>query len=344
MNRRSFLAHTSAALTTAALPRGIAAATGDLRFGLISAATYGRDGNPRTLGSNHGTAFATTFNGWDENKAKAWKGVFVRSKRRLEGARIFTVWDPDEAAAKQLADICSIPHVASTPEAACEGVDAVLLIDDGSGEQWKYALHPLRKGVPVFCDKPLAMTARDAQTVAKVVRETKTRFMSASSLRFVPDIVKLKHDLPQLGKVHFASASCGNELVYYGIHALSMIYEVFGGGAISALNIGRPGRNLVRYRFKNDLDVMLTVADPEWMRSGYLITLQGTKAWRTLQPDLTNLYSYLLEQFMNLLGTGRESVPVEEEVELIAALEAGKRSLQLGREVTIAEVLKGISG
>jgi predicted dehydrogenase len=199
----------------------------------------------------------------------------------------------------------------------------------------------LRKGVPVFCDKPLAMTAHDAQAVAKMVRATKTRFMSASSLRFVPDIVKLKQELPQLGRVHLAGASCGNELVYYGIHALSMIYAVFGGGAISALNVGRPGRKLVRYRFRNDLDLMLTVADPEWMRSGYLITLQGTKAWRTLQPDLTNLSSHLLEQFLDLLRTGREPVPVEQEVELIAALEAGKRSLQLGREVTIAEVLKG---
>ena len=344
MNRRSFLAHTSAAITAAALPRAVVAgATGELRLGLISAATYGRNGNPRTPGSNHGTAFATTFNGWNEERSKTWKGVFVGSKRRLDGARVVSVWDPDTAAAKQLAEICSISRVASTPEMACEGVDAVLLIDDGSGEQWKYALHPLRKGVPVFCDKPLAMTARDAHSVAKLARETKTRFMSASSLRFVPDIVKLKQDLPQLGKVHLASASCGNELVYYGIHALSMIYGVFGGGAISALNVGRPGRNLVRYRFKNDLDVMLTVADSEWMRSGYLITLQGTKAWRTLQPDLTNLYSYLLEQFLALVRTGRESVPVEEEVELIAALEAGKRSLQLGREVTIAEVLKGIS-
>src|SRR5687767_884716 len=341
MNRRSFLAQTSAAIAVAALPRTMAAvAAGELRLGLISAATYGRDGNARTLGSNHGTAFATTFNGWNEEKAKGWKGVFVRSKRRLEGARVVTVWDPHPAAAKQLADICSIPRVAPTPEAACDGVDAVLLIDDGSGEQWKYALYPLNKGVPVFCDKPLAMTARDAQAVAKVARETKTRFMSASSLRFVPDIVKLRKELPQLGHVHLASASCGNELVYYGIHALSMIYGVFGGGAISALNVGRPGRNLVRYRFKNNLDVMLTVADREWMRAGYLLTIQGTKAWRTLQPDLNNLYSFLLEQFLDLVKTGRESVPVEEEVELIAALEAGKRSLQLGREVTIAEVMK----
>ena len=48
---------------------------GTVRF----VATYGRDGNPRTLGSNHGTAFATTFNGWDEEKSKAWKGVFGSS-------------------------------------------------------------------------------------------------------------------------------------------------------------------------------------------------------------------------------------------------------------------------
>jgi hypothetical protein len=120
-----------------------------------------------------------------------------------------------------------------------------------------------------------------------------------------------------------------------------MIYGVFGGGAISALNIGRPGRNLVRYRFKNDLDVMLTVADREWMRAGYIITLQGTKAWRSIQPNLDNLYSFMLDQFLGYVKTGREVVPIEEEVELIAALEAGKRSLQLGREVMIAEVMKG---
>lgn len=346
MNRRLFLARTAAAAaTTAALPRAFAATApapgGTVRLGLISAATYGRPGAPRTLGSHHGTAFATTFNGWDEEKAKGWKGTFVRSKRRLEGARIAAVWDPEPDAATKLADICAIPRVAATPEAACERVDAVLLVDDGSGEQWRYAMHPLRRGIPVFCDKPLAMTAREAKSVADVVRATNTRFMSASSLRFVPDIVKLKQELPQLGKVHLASASCGNDLVYYGIHALSMIYGVLGGGAMSALNVGRSGRNLVRYRFKNDLDVMLTVADAEWMRSGFSITLQGTKAWRTVQPDLTNLYSYLLEQFLDLLHTGREPVPVEEEVELIAALEAGKRSLLSGREVTIMEVLKG---
>ncbi len=309
-----------------------------LRLALVSAATYGRNA-PRTLGSNHGTAFATTFNGWDEAKAKEFKGTFVRSGRRLESARVVKVWDPDLAAARQLADVCGIDQVAERVEDCSDGVDAVLIIDDGSGEQVKYAEHSLRKGVPTFCDKPMAMTAHDAKAVAKLVRETKTRFMSASALRFVPDMVKLRGELAQVGAVNLASAVCGNELIYYGIHALEMIYAVLGGGAVSALNVGQPGSNIVRLRFANHRDVVLMVAEKQWMRAGYQINLYGEKGWRSVQPDLKDLYSYLLEAFLDLVTTGKESVPVKEEVEVIAALEAGQESLRTGREVTLAEVM-----
>ncbi len=307
------------------------------KLALISAATYGYNA-PRSPGSHHGTSFATTFNGWDEEKAKLLRGTFVKSGRKLDGGRVVKIWDPDKDAARALADTCGIESVTDTPEQCSDGVDAVLIVDDGSGEHWKYAEHPLRKGVPVFCDKPLAMTAREARSVAKIARETKTPFMSASSLRFVPDIIKLRDELPQLGAVHLASAVCGNELVYYGIHALSMIYAVLGRGAVSAINVGQPGSNIVRLRFENHRDVVLIVAEKQWMRSGYQINLHGEKGWRSVQPDLMDLYSHLLEAFVDLLKTGRERVPVEEEVEVIAALEAGKRSLKVGREVMLSEV------
>lgn len=311
-----------------------------LKLGLISAATYGYLVAPRTPGSNHGTAFATTFNGFDDAKVRAlWQGTFVRAQRRLDTAKVVRVWDPQKEWAKKLADICGIDRVCDSPEEACDGVDAVLIVDDGSGAQSKYARHPLKKGVPVFCDKPLAMTAKEAQSVAKLARSTKTKFMSSSSLRFVPDIVKLREDLPKLGNVHLATVACGNELVYYGIHALSMAYAVLGAGAVSALNVGQPGLNQVRIRFADHRDVLLLVGEKEWMRAGYQINLYGQKEWRTVTPDLKNLYSYLLQAFLGYLQTGTEPYPIEEEVELIAALEAGKRSLQARREVTVMEVL-----
>jgi predicted dehydrogenase len=309
-----------------------------LKLGLISAASYGYMGAPRVSGSNHGTAFATTFNGWDDTQAARFQGTFVRSQRRLDGARVVRVWDPLPEPAQRLAGACSIEKVCSSPEEACEGVDAVILIDDGSGEQWKHAAYPLKKGVPVFCDKPLAMTARQAQEVAKLARSTGTKFMSSSALRFVPDIVKLREELPRLGPVYLATAACGNELVYYGLHALSMIYAVLGPGAVSCLNAGQPGLNVVRVRFADHRDVVLLVGEKEWMSAGYQISLYGQKGWRTLQPNLADLYSYLLEAFLRYVQTGTEPYPIEEEVELIAALEAGKRSLKEGREVTVKEV------
>jgi predicted dehydrogenase len=184
------------------------------------------------------------------------------------------------------------------------------------------------------------MTAREAAAIAAIARETGTPMMSASSLRFVPDIVNLKKEIDVIGPVHLANAACGNGLIYYGIHALSMVYAVMGPGAISAINVGEPGKNIVRIRFADNLDVVLTVAEREYMRAGYQINLYGEKGWRSVTPDLKNLYSYLLEAFVTLVTTGEEIVPIEEEVELIAVLESGQRSLELGREVTIAEVME----
>lgn len=347
-SRREFVKASSAAIVTSTLvsPLGCpslvrgASASGQLKLGLISAATYGYMGAPRRLGSNHGTAFSTACNGYDEAKRKQFQGTFVAAKKRTEGARVVKIWDPVKAAAERLADVCGIPTVCDSAEECCEGVDAVAIPDDGSGEQWKFALAPLRKGVPTFCDKPLAMTAKQAKEVAAVARRAGTPFMSASSLRFVPDIVALAKEVPSLGEIHLATTICGNELVYYGIHALEMAYAVLGGGAVSCLNVGQPGCNIVRVRFESGRDLLLMVAEREWMRAGYQINLYGTKGWRSLTPNLADLYWYLLEQFLDLVRTKKESVPIEEEVEVIAVLEAGKRSLAENREVTIAEVMQ----
>lgn len=311
-----------------------------LRIGLISAATYGAKGQPRTPGSFHGTAFATALNGDDPALAAQHAWTFVRAGRQLAGARVAKVWDPDAEWAAHLAAVCHIPVVCPTPAACAEDVDAVIVVDDGSGEHGRYAIAALQAGLPTFIDKPIAMTAAGAKELVGLARSRGAPLLSASALRFVPDIVALREELPGLGPVQLATATCGHELVYYGIHALEMAYAVLGGGAVSCRNVGRPGRNVVRVRFERGCDLLLLVAEPEFMRPGYQITLYGRDGWRTVQPDLADLYLYLLEQFLAMVRDGRkEVVPLDEIVEVIAVLEAGKRSLIEGREVSVADLL-----
>ena len=73
---------------------------------------------------------------------------------------------------------------------------------------------------------------------------------------------------------------CGNELVYYGIHALSMIYAVLGKGAVSAINVGQPGSNIARIRFADHRDVTLLVAEKEWMPATPRATKSLSRTWK----------------------------------------------------------------
>ena len=303
-----------------------------IRIGLVSAATYGYMDAPRTPGSFHGTAFSTAFNGYDVEKSQQYEWTFASASRPLPGAKVVKVWDPDEMWAKRLAEVCNIPEVVSTPDECADDVDAVVIVDDGSGRQCDYAITPL--------DKPLSRSAKRAQEIVNIAKRTGTPFMSASSLRYVPDVVALAKEISTIGPVPIATSACGNDLVYYGIHALETAYAVLGGGAVSCLNVGQEGRNIVRVRFEDGRDLVLIVGMPEYMSAGFKIDVYGKGGYRSCTPDLTDLYLYLMQAFLDMLHSGAKFVvPLDEMVEVIATLEAGKLSLAENREVLVSEVL-----
>jgi predicted dehydrogenase len=185
----------------------------------------------------------------------------------------------------------------------------------------------------------MAMSARDARDLARLARSTGSRLMSSSALRFVPDITGLRDRAAALGPVHVVEVAGGVDLVYYGVHALTMAQAVLGPGIESVLNVGHGDTNIVRMRHRADADIVLVLGAGGRMASRYHANLYGENEWLTVTPDLTNLYSYLMEAFVRYATTGEEPYPVEDEVEIIAALDAGRRSLAEGREVSIAEML-----
>jgi len=321
-----------------------------IRVGLISAASYAPTFNgddvPRKAAMTHGPLFACAFNGHDPAQLAAHAGEgkfpFNPIERRFDGVRAVKIWDPVREAAEHLAALVGIDEVCDTPEQCTEGVDAVIIPDDGSGSQYRYAVAALEKGLPTFVDKPLAMTAKEAQQIAQVAKDHNAPLMSASSLRFVPDIIALRDEVRSgaFGEVNLASVAGGGDPIWYGIHALSLAYGVFEPGAVSCLNVGVPDRNVVRVRYAGGRDLMLIVGQPPQMCGGYQINVYGTKGWKSVTPSLKDLYIYLMERFLGLVRDQEVSVPIDEEVEVIAVLEAGQKSLAEGREVTIAEMLQ----
>jgi predicted dehydrogenase len=320
-----------------------------VRVGLISAASYAPTFNDptavRKAAMTHGPIFSCCFNGYDESQLEAHAGEgkfpFNPVPRKFDDVKAVKIWDPVREAAEHLAAIVGIDQVCDTPEQATEDVDCVIIPDDGSGSQYQYAYKALEKGLPTFVDKPLAMTAREAKNIAQFAKDMNAPLMSASSLRFVPDVIALRDEVRAgaFGEVHLASVAGGGDPIWYGIHALSMAYGVFPAGAVSVLNVGQVDRNIARVRYADGRDLIFIVGQPPQMCGGYQINVYGTSGWKSVTPSLSNLYVYLMEHFMALVRDGEVSVPLDEEVEVIAVLEAAQRSLSQGREVTIAEML-----
>ena len=61
--------------------------------------------------------------------------VAVPIKADEPNSLMVKVWDPHREWAERLAEVCYIPEVCDTPEGCADGVDGLIIVDDGSGNQ-----------------------------------------------------------------------------------------------------------------------------------------------------------------------------------------------------------------
>src|SRR6478672_8260070 len=84
------------------------------------------------------------------------------------------------------------------PEELIGRVDAVLIESNEGGVHRARATPFLAAGLPVFIDKPLAATAEDARALVDLAAQHGVPLLSASSLRFTPEIAAARND-PAVG-------------------------------------------------------------------------------------------------------------------------------------------------
>ena len=115
-------------------------------------------------------------------------------------------------------------------------VDVVLLESVDGRPHLAQATPVLKAGKRMFIDKPLAASLEDAKRIAQLARETGTPIFSSSSVRFHPDIPRVRDD-KSIGRVTRVQANYQLNMVpfhpdlfYYGIHGVEALYAVMGRG------------------------------------------------------------------------------------------------------------------
>jgi predicted dehydrogenase len=234
-------------------------------------------------------------------------------------------------------------------EALVKRVDAVILTSVDGRVHLAQVKPVLAARKPVFIDKPLAASVRDAVEIARLARESKTPVFSSSSLRFTDEVQAIKRD-PRVQQIHGAIAwGPGTlephhpDLFWYGIHAVEILYTFMGRGCERLTRTFASGADVVTCQWRDGrTGIVRTIREGASPYGQVVFGAKGVVSSMPPDPAAPKRSSYhgLLSAVVEFFRTGVSPVPLDETLEMMAFMEAADISKSRnGAPVAISDVL-----
>ncbi len=293
----------------------------------------------------------------------------------VPGFEIVRCWDADYRQAQDFSEtFLGKPKPCRTIREATEGVDAAFVADcSGDGhDHVKLATPFLKKGIPVFVDKPFAPTYRECCKMIDLAKANKTIVMSASLLEHNPTLKLFRKRFAEIDPVTLVVAKgVGGAGLAGVIHGIALIRNLLGDGVEWVQAMGTtpllpdlpPELNstkstvvedgamaapmtFLNLHYKNGQEALVLNTDlntfPErcdFFASAY--SRGGAIHSPAIgDPEFLAGGEIIVKLFRQMMRTGKPTVSTDSLKEKIAIVEAGRKSVKLGRPVYLKEIMK----
>ena len=348
-----------------------------IRLGMINCDIHGwyfglmmQKCNPQLLLKNYEIVHYYASNIYDGNKLTFPK---------VSGFEIVKIWDKDRKMAEKFAStFLNKPQICDTIEDMTTGVDALFLGDgEGSGNDHLVLATPgLKKKIPMFIDKPFAMTLSDAIEIVKLAKKYKTPIFNASILTHVPAADQFKRrfeeianayypvpsDKPALkigfGTVKGVGGTFSQELagkaitggledrMAYIIHGVSLALNLFGKGVEWLEVMGELPLEYIHLRLKSGTDVMIMNSSTDVFPESCSFYASAYSKYGAVHsnaigdPQFIGGGKKILEIFRKMIRTGKAPLPYRDFIEPIAIIEAAQIAQKKGKRIYMKDVWK----
>ena len=231
--------------------------------------------------------------------------------------------------------------IVDTIEELCAQVDAVLIESVDGRPHLEQARPVIKARKPLYIDKPLAGSLRDAIEIYRLAKENNVPVFSSSSYRFYDSLVEVKkanvgevRNVISYGPAHLEAHH--PDMFWYGVHPTEALFTIMGAGC----------ETVVRSHAK-DSDVITGT----WS-GGRIGTLVGLRTGATPHKVIvfgskgvaeqkgSGSYAPLVREIIKFFHTGVPPVSAEETIEMFAFMEAADESKrQGGKPVNIKELM-----
>lgn len=284
--------------------------------------------------------------GSDNSHAIAYSKLANVSKIAGDKCRVVGIWGQEATRTQEVAAEGQIDTIVAKPEDLLDMVDAAIVVDRHGGLHLEHALPFLEKGLPVYVDKPFAISLSDCRTMLKAAEESGSLMTSFSPLRVAPATIALTESISKLGDIkvgHFAGP-CDFESQYagpffYATHVAEIATKLLDD-EVESLKATQSGKNVaVQVIWKRGtLTTFSYLGDAAYHFHATLFGTEGMIAQEIVGGYSS--YGEVLKAFLLMIETQTRPLTNAQLLHPIAIVHAMQKSLsQGGVEVSLSEVL-----
>lgn len=287
-----------------------------------------------SAGNGHPYSWSSIFNGY-EAAAMEHCGFPVipryLEKQRfpedaIADARVTHVWTQDAAMSQHVAQASRIEHLAESVTDMIGQVDAVLLARDDADTHLEFARPFLNAGIPIYVDKPLALSRAEAECLINLQRFPGQLF-SCSALRYAPELQLTEAQRALVGEIRSVIATVPKDWDKYSVHAIEPLLRLIPerGALVRSSRWESGDRVTLHVEFASGCEAQVATFGNGSAPLGFRVF--GSLGWCDLQfADTFRAFRGALQDFVDGVRARDVRIPPAEMLEVVDLIEMGRKA------------------
>ena len=283
-------------------------------------------------GNGHPYSWSAIFNGYDaaamEHCGFPVIPRYLEKQRfpddEIAGARVTHVWTQDVTISRHVAQAACIEHVAERCTDLIGQVDAVLLARDDADTHLAFAQPFLEAGVPIYVDKPLALSRAEAEILTGLQRFPGQLF-SCSALRYAPELSLTAAQREVIGPLRAVTATVPKDWDKYAVHVIEPLLQLLPGrgAVVRSQRWSVADRVTLQVEFASGIEAQIFTLGSAGAPLG--LRVFGTAGWCDLQfVDTFRAFRAALQDFVDGVRARDVRIAPVAMLEVVDIIELGR--------------------
>lgn len=283
-------------------------------------------------GNGHPFSWSAIFNGY-EDKLISQSGFpliadYLSKKKFPDDAircgSVDFIWTQDEFLSERIAKTCKIRHVVRGDLSEMKGhVDAVLLARDDSANHRKHAEVFLESGIPVYIDKPVALSVSEATVLLALARE-EWQLFTTSALRYSPKLISFAG--VSIGLLSDVSIIIRGSWEKYAIHCAEILEVLLNlsSHAVERIDVNRTESSCA-VKYRTDTNLTFSILCDESHALGPTVVMQFItgEVQSVVIDDYFEAFKNALKGFLRQIETKQLLIPRRSTLSVVSVVEMG---------------------